>query len=113
MVRVAESDFCIATSNFLHEKYKEQIETKFLASFQYMRIAICLKKLFRTENIENIIKCLIEEFERYALLRLKWTPKPKIESGRITLDFPFSVVFVYNKEHLNKNESRYCWQTLS
>ena len=78
-----------------------------------MRIAICSKKLFRTEDIENIIRCLIEELERYALSRLKWTSKPKIESGRITLDFPFSVVFVYNKEHLNKSESRYRWQTLS
>ena len=78
-----------------------------------MRIAIFLKKLFRTEDIENIIECLNEEFERYAMSRLKWISKPKIENGRITPDFPFSVVFVYSKDYFNKNESRYCWQTLS
>ena len=34
MASVAESDFCMAVSNSLHEKYKGQIETKFLASFE-------------------------------------------------------------------------------
>ena len=71
MASVAESDFCMAVSNSLYEKCKGQIETKFLASFQYMRIAICSKKLFRTEDIENIIECLNDEFEKYAMSRLK------------------------------------------
>ena len=35
--------------------------------------------------------------------RLKWTSKPKFESGRISPNFPFSVVFVYSKN---------CWKTL-
>ena len=76
-----------------------------------MRIAICSKKQFRTDNIKYVLKCLNEEFERFVMLRLKWISKPKIESGRITPDLPFSVVFVYSKSNYNK--SRYCWQTLS
>ena len=36
-----------------------------------MRIVICQKKQFRTEDIENIIECLNEGFERFAMLRLK------------------------------------------
>ena len=52
---------------------------------------------------------MFEEFERFAMSRLKWTSRPKIESGCITLYFSFSVVFVYSKD--NNNESRYCWQT--
>ena len=47
---------------------------------------------------------MFEEFERFAMSRLKWTSKPKIESGCITLYFPFSFVFVYSKD--NNNESR-------
>ena len=35
-----------------------------------MRIVICQKKQFRTEDIENI-ECLNEGFERFAMLRLK------------------------------------------
>ena len=77
-----------------------------------MRIAICSRKQFRTEDIENIIECLNERFQRFAMSRLKWSSKPKIESGRITLGFPFSVVFVYSKNNDN-NEFRLCWQTLS
>ena len=62
-------------------------------------------------DIECIIECLNEEFERFAMSRLKWISKPTIECGRITPDFPLSVVFVYSNN--NNNESRYCWQTLS
>ena len=36
--------------------------------------------------------------------------KSKIEIGRITPDFLFSVAFVYSKN--NNNESRSRWQTL-
>ena len=106
-----ESDFYFSTSNLLLEKYKGQIETKFSASNHQMRIAICPKNQFRTEDIEYIVECLNEEFERFAMSRLKWTSKLKIESGFITPDFPLSVVFIYSKD--NSNESRYCWQTLS
>ena len=77
-----------------------------------MRIAIRSKKQFKTENNENIIECLNEEFKRFAMLRLKWSWRPKIESGYITPDFPFSVAFVYSNNS-NNNKSRYCWQTLS
>ena len=77
-----------------------------------MRITIRSKEQFKTENIENIIECLNEEFKRFAMLRLKWSSRPKIESGCITLDFSFSVVFVYSDNSKN-NKSRYCWQTLS
>ena len=110
MAYEAESEFCMAALNLLREKYQGQIETKFLASNQYMRIAVRSNEQFRTEDIENIVECLNDEFEIYAMSRLKWSSKPKIESGHITLNFPFSVAFVYSK---NNNESRYCWQTLS
>ena len=56
------------------------------------------------------IEYIFEEFERFAMSRLKWISKPKIESGRITPDFPFSVFFVYSKN--NNNMSRCFWQTL-
>ena len=102
----AESDFCFSASNFLLEKYKGQIETKFSAYHQ-TKIAICSKKQFRTADVEYIVECLNEEFERFAMLKLKWISKPKIKSGCITPDFIFSVVFVYSKN--NNNDSRYCW----
>lgn len=47
----AESDFCMAVLNSLHEKYKGQVEMKFSASYQHMRNAIHSKKKFRTEDI--------------------------------------------------------------
>ena len=90
-----DSDFCFSVSNLLLEKYKGQIGTKFSASYDRMRIGICSKKQFRTENIEYIVECLNEEFERFFMSRLKWISKPKIKSGCNTPDFPFSVVFVY------------------
>ena len=66
---------------------------------------MCSKKQFRADDIEYIVGCLNKEFERLVMSRFKWISKPKIESGRITPDFPFSVVFVYCK---NSNiESRY------
>ena len=76
------------------EKYKGQIEKKFSASHHQMRIAIRSKKQFRTMNIKYIAECLNEEFENFTMLILKWVSKPSIESGCITLDFPFSVIFV-------------------
>ena len=127
MVYEAESNFCLYILNLLLEKYKVEIETKFSASSQNMRIAISSKKQFRTEDIEYIVNCLNEEFERYAL-------KPKIKSSRYNADFPLSVIFVYSKNKIvltiNKNNtkrkicvittafnlnngSRYCWQTMS
>ena len=84
------------------ENYKGQIETKFSASYQYKRIAIRSKKQFRTNDIEYIVECLNEKFEKYAMSRLKWASKPKIESDRITPNFPFSVVFVYSENCFNK-----------
>ena len=93
------------------KKYKEQIETKFSASYHQIRIVIRSKTQFRTEDIEYIVECLNEEFERFAMTRLEWISKTKIDSGLITTDFPFCVVFVYSKN--NNNDSRYCWQTLS
>ena len=68
-----------------------------------MRIAIRSKKQFKTENVENIIECLNEKFKRFAMSRLKWSSRPKIESGCITLDFPFSVVFVYSNNSNNNS----------
>ena len=62
-----------------------------------MRISICSKKRFMTEDIKNIIECLNEEFEKFATSRLKWISKLKVESGHITSAFPFSAVFVYSK----------------
>ena len=50
-----------------------------------MRIAILSKEQFRTKDIEYIADCLNEEFEKFAMSRLKWVSKPKIESGCITL----------------------------
>ena len=99
----AESDFCFSVSNLLLEKYKGQIETKF--SHQ-MRNAIHSKKQLRTEEIKYIVECLNEEFKRFAMSRLKWISKSKIESGRIVPDFPFSVVFAYSKN--NNKEFIYC-----
>ena len=55
----AESDFCFSVSNFILEKYKRKIETKFPASYYQMRIAICSKKQFRTVGIKNIVECLL------------------------------------------------------
>ena len=80
-----------------------------------MRIAIHSKKQFKTEDIEYIVECLNKEFERFTMSRLKWISKPRIESGCITPDFPFGVVFIYsnNNNNNNNNESRCCWQTLS
>ena len=54
----AESDFCFSVSNMLLEKCKGEIETKFSASYHKIRIAICFKKQFRTEDIEYIVECL-------------------------------------------------------
>ena len=79
----AEPDFCASVSNSLLAKYKGQIATKFSASYHQMRISICSKKEFRTEDAENIIECFNEEFERFVMSRLKWTSKPKTESGHI------------------------------
>ena len=93
----AEPDFCFRDSNLMLEKYKEQIETKFSASYYQMR-----------NVIEYIAECLNEEFEKFAMSRLKWISKPQIESGCITSDFPFGAIFVYNKN--NDNESRHCCQ---
>ena len=93
------------------EKYKEQIEAKFSASYHQIRIVIRSKTQFRTEDIEYIIECLNEEFERFAMSRLEWISKTEIDSGLITTDFLFSVVFVYSKN--NNSDSRCCWQTLS
>ena len=78
----------------LLEKYKEQTETKFSASYHQMMIAICSKKQFRTADIEYIVECLNEEFERFAMSRLKWISKPKIESGRILQIF-YLVLFLF------------------
>ena len=134
MVYEAESNFCLYVLNLLLEKYKVEIETKFSASSQSMRIAISSKKQFRIEDMEYIVNCLNEEFERYAMSRLRWTLKPKIKSSRYNADFPLSVIFVYSKNKIvltiNKNNtkrkicvittafnlnngSRYCWQTMS
>ena len=77
----AEPDFCAYVSNSF--EYKGQIATKFSASYHQMRISICSKKELRTEDTENIIECLNEEFERFVMSRLKWTSKPKTESGHI------------------------------
>ena len=63
-----------SVSNLLLAKYKAQIETSFSASYHQMRIE---KKQFRTEDIKTLLNV--------------WM---KIESGRIPVDFPFSVVFV-------------------
>ena len=93
----AEPDFCFSDSNLMLENYKGQIETKFSASYYQIR-----------NVIEYIAECLNEEFEKFAMSRLKWISKPQIESGCITSDFPFSVIFVYNKN--NDNESRHCCQ---
>ena len=112
MVYEAESNFCLHVLNLLLEKYKVLIKIKFFASSQNMRIAISSKKQFRTEDIEYIVNCLNEEFERYAISRLKWTLKPKIKSSRYNADFPLSVILVYSKNYFN-NGSRYCWQTMS
>lgn len=68
-----------------------------IPSFTHIRFAICSKKLFRTEDIETIVKCFGCEFERFALSKLGWLPKIGIESCRTTSDFPFSAVFVYSK----------------
>ena len=70
---------------------------------QYKRIAIRSKKQLRTDDIEHIVEFLNEEFEKYAMSRLKWTSKPEFESGLISPNFPFSVVFVYTKN---------CWKIL-
>ena len=80
---------------------------------QNFLLHITLQKHFKIEYIKYIVECLNEEFERYVMVRLKWTSKPKIESALIILNFPFSVIFVYSKNYFNNNESRYCWQTLS
>ena len=69
MTYEAESDFCMAVSNSLVNK--RQIETKFSASYQYKRIAIRSKKQLRTDDIEHIVEFLNEEFEKYAMSRLK------------------------------------------
>ena len=53
-----------------------------------------LGKMFRAEDIKIIVECLNNEFEKYAILRLKWTSKHKIESSCISPDFPFSLIFV-------------------
>ena len=82
----------MTVSNSMLENYKGQIETKFSASYQYKRIAIRSKKQFRTNDIAYIVECLNEKFEKYAMPRLKWASKPKIESDRITPNFPFSAV---------------------
>ena len=103
MTYEAESDFCMAVSSSLLKNYKGQIETKFSAFYQYKRIAIRSKKQLWTDDIEHIVECLSEEFEKQAMSRLKWTSKPKFESGRISPNFLFSVVFVYRKN---------CWKTL-
>ena len=89
-----QSVICVALLNSMYKKQKAQIQTKFSASYQYMRIAICSKRLFRTEDIKNFVECLNDEFQKYAMSKLKWVSKPKIESGCIAPDFPFSVVFV-------------------
>ena len=93
----------MAVSNSLFKNYKERIETKFSVSYQYKRIAIRSKKQLRTGDIEHIVEFLNEEFEKYAMSRLKWTSKPEFESGLISPNFPFSVVFVYTKN---------CWKIL-
>ena len=49
-----ESDCCCAVLNSLHEKYKGQIEMKFLASYQYMRIAIPSKNSLG-QRISNVL----------------------------------------------------------
>lgn len=67
----AEFDFRFSVSNLLLEKQKGQIETKFSASYQYKRIAIRSKKQLRTDDIEHIVEFLNEEFEKYAMSRLK------------------------------------------
>ena len=79
----AESDFYFSVSNLLLEKCKGQTETNFPASYHQMRIAIRSKKQFTTDDIKYIFECLNDEFERFALSRLKWISKPKIESSRI------------------------------
>ena len=107
----AESDFCFSVSNLMLKKYKGQIETKRSTFYHQMRIAIHSKKQFRSKDIEYIVQCLNEEFDRFPKSRFKWILKTKIESRRVKSDFLFSVVFVYSKN--NNNESRYCWQTLS
>ena len=64
MTYEAESDFCMAISSSLLKNYKGQIETKFSAFYQYKRIAIRSKKQLWTDDIEHIVECLSEEFEK-------------------------------------------------
>lgn len=69
----AEPYFCFAVLSSLREKYKGQIEMKFSASYQNMRIVIRSKPQFRTEDIDYIVECLNDKFEKYAMFKLKWT----------------------------------------
>ena len=46
---------------------------KFSASYQNMRIVIRSKPQFRTEDIDYIVECLNDKFEKYAVFKLKWT----------------------------------------
>ena len=117
MASVTESDFFMAVSNLLHEKYKHMVQRtdsdQIFSFFSVHENCNLLKKLFRTEDIENIVECLNDEFEEYTMSRMKWASKPKIGSSRVTPNFPFSVVFVYSKDYFSNSESRYCLKTLS
>ena len=94
----AESDFCFPVSNLLPEKYaRYSLETKFLASFTHICFSICSKSQFGTEDIETIAECFDSKFESFALSRLGWLLRFKIENGRTTSGFPISVVFIYTK----------------
>ena len=53
-----------------------------------------LQKLFTIEDIEYIVECLNDEFEKYAMSRLKWTSKPKIENSGISFVFISFVMFL-------------------
>ena len=69
----AESNFCASVSNLLLAKYKEHIGTTFSDFYHQMTIAICLMKQFTTVDIENIVDCLNDEFEKFVMSRLKWS----------------------------------------
>ena len=48
---------------------RDRLKQNFL--LQYKRIAIRSKKQLRTDDIEHIVEFLNEEFEKYAMSRLK------------------------------------------